>query len=254
MLPPVEGGYKAVHVLLAEVTFDRREVVFDERCCVPTPMLGLEPDQLLGRAACHVVTKKTDLQAAGCRSGRLATVTCTIAKLEQRSSTKGDDAVRADGQAAASAPELAQYLDDAGFEVLRLDQDKLLRAFCRKVPTRVFEHRDGLAPFGYVDGPRNESTVSGPLKVWRWALDAVKSVEVYVDSASSLGAAALGAPRPDVAPLFPRYTGAATCGFHLEAPHAELAPGHHTLQVIATDEDGSQTDLAGNYLGFSVVE
>jgi len=151
-----------------------------------------------------------------------------------------------------TAPELRLYLEDAGFEILRLDEDKLLRAFCRKAETTALVRGDGLPPFGCVDGPRNEGTIEGPLSVWGWALDAVRSIEVRLDLSTSLGSAALGDPRPDVAPLFPRYPGAAACGYHLEIPAERLPPGHHTLQVIATDEDGRQTDLAGIYRAFNV--
>jgi len=151
-----------------------------------------------------------------------------------------------------TAAELRCYLDDAGFEIVRLDEDKLLRVFCRKRASNVHEHDDGLAPFGYVDEPRNELLLERSLSVRGWVLDDVRSVEVRADGELSLGHATLGDPRPDVAAVFPRYPAAAACGYHLDAPCDRLSPGHHTLQVLATDGSGHQTDLAGNYLGFSI--
>jgi ubiquinone/menaquinone biosynthesis C-methylase UbiE len=150
-----------------------------------------------------------------------------------------------------TAPELRAYLDDAGFEVVKLDEDKLLRALCRKTPLRLHLSDDGLAPFGYVDSPRNESVHQGTLPVWGWVLDDIRTIEVSFDG-RVVATGAAGQPRPDVAPLFPRYPGAATCGYGFEVPLADVPKGHHTIQVVAIDGAGRRTDLAGNYQGFTV--
>lgn len=149
----------------------------------------------------------------------------------------------------STAPEFRRYLDEVGFDLMRFDEDRLLRVFARKRDGGALDPDDALPPFGYVDAPTNESTHTGRLKVWGWALDAVESIEVRIDNDRSLGRAQLGGARPDVAPLFPRYRAAATCGYDLEVPIAQLPAGHHTLQVIARDRNGRETDLCGNYLG-----
>jgi ubiquinone/menaquinone biosynthesis C-methylase UbiE len=149
----------------------------------------------------------------------------------------------------STAPEFARYLDEVGFDVVRFDEDKLLRVFCRKRDVNVHDPDDALPPFGYVDAPTNESTHSQVMRVWGWALDAVESVEVILDGTHTLGRAQLGDESPDVSPLFPRYREAAACRYHLEVPLGDLPSGHHTVQVIARDRLGKETDLTGNYLG-----
>ncbi|HPA51408.1 MAG TPA: methyltransferase domain-containing protein [Thermoanaerobaculia bacterium] len=147
----------------------------------------------------------------------------------------------------STAPELRRNLEEVGFEVVRLDEDRLLRAFARKREAYAYDPSDTLPPFGYVDEPRNESTVSGSLEVGGWVLDGIESVEIRLDGVRSLGRARLGLPRADVAELFPRYRDAAACGFGASVPTEGLPPGSHTLQVIARDRDGFETDLCGNY-------
>ena len=146
--------------------------------------------------------------------------------------------------------EFRAYLEDVGFDVLRLDDDKLLRALCRKAPVRSYEPDDGRPPFGYVDEPRNGRTLRGKLQVDGWALDDIQRIEVFLDGTESLGEARLGKPRPDVADAFPRYRTAALSGFALDVDCATRSFGRHTLQVVAIDGQGVTTDLAGNHLSF----
>ena len=152
----------------------------------------------------------------------------------------------------STAPELRRNLEEVGFEVVRLDEDRLLRAFARKRASMAHEPSDGLPPFGCVDGPGNESSVSDKLEVWGWVLDGIESVEIRLDGVRSLGEARLGLPRADVAKLFPRYREAGSCGFGAALPIEGLAPGPHTLQVIARDRDGLETDLCGNHRSVSI--
>ncbi|MBZ5587922.1 MAG: methyltransferase domain-containing protein [Acidobacteriia bacterium] len=150
----------------------------------------------------------------------------------------------------ATPVELRSYLEDVGFDVLRLDDDKLLRALCRRGPVRSHEPDDGRPPFGYIDVPRNGGTVRGELHVEGWALDDIERIEVFLDGSQRLGEAQLGRPRPDVAEAFPRYSRSASCGFVLDVGGTSPPSGRHTLQVVATDAHGAATDLAGNYRTF----
>lgn len=152
----------------------------------------------------------------------------------------------------STASEIRRYLECAGFRVERLDEDRLIRVFALKEAAPVPPVEDGLPPFGVVDSPRNASLVTGELAVWGWAMDDVESVEVLLDGSRSLGLAAHGAPRPDLAPLFPRYPGAATAGYTLVVPVAEIPAGEHTLQVHVQDRAGRTVDVAGRHLGFRV--
>lgn len=152
----------------------------------------------------------------------------------------------------STAPEIRQYLEMAGFVVERLDEDRLIRVFGLKEASPAPRLDDGLGPFGFVDSPRNASVAKADVDVWGWALDDVKSVEVFLDGTRSLGQAAYGTPRPDLAPHFPRYPGAAAAGFQLTIPVGELPEGEHTLQVRVTDRRGRVVDVAGRHLGFVV--
>ncbi|NOZ79898.1 MAG: methyltransferase domain-containing protein [Acidobacteria bacterium] len=172
--------------------------------------------------------------------------------LESQAGNRGTGKVRGRIQF-STAPELKRYLEEAGFDVIRFDEDKLLQAFCEKSTVRPWANEDGWPPFGYVDGPRNESTVTGDFEVTGWALDRVVRIEVLADGSTSLGEAALGLPRPDVGPKFPRYPEADRCGYRLHVSTGVLAAGKHTLQVIATDSAGRSTDLAGYHLGIVVA-
>lgn len=152
----------------------------------------------------------------------------------------------------STAPEVRQYLESAGFRVERLDEDRLIRVFARKDEAPAKRSDDGLAPFGVVDSPRNASLVKDELVVWGWAIDDVDSVEVRLDRDRSLGLAAYGTPRPDLAPHFPRYPAAEAAGFHLVVPVGAIPAGEHTLQVRVRDRQGRVVDVAGRHLGFRV--
>ena len=138
----------------------------------------------------------------------------------------------------STAAEIRKYLESAGFSVERLDEDRLIRAFARRGPEPLANPDDGLAPFGVVDSPRNASVLKGDLQVWGWAMDDVDRVEVFLDGNRSLGVAACGTARPDLVPLFPRYPGAASAGFGLTVPAAEIPTGEHKLQVRVRDRQG----------------
>lgn len=152
----------------------------------------------------------------------------------------------------STAPEIRRYLENAGFLVERLDEDRLIRVFARKEASPVPRADDGLAPFGVVDSPRNASVAKEDVVVWGWALDDVESVEVFLDGSRSLGHATYGTPRPDLAPHFPRYPNAAEAGFSLTLPIRDIPEGEHTLQVHVKDRKGCVVDVAGRHLGFRV--
>lgn len=172
--------------------------------------------------------------------------------LESQAGNRGTGKVRGRIQF-STAPELKRYLQEAGFDILQFDEDRLLRAFCVKSAICRWEDEDDWPPFGCVDGPRNESTISGDLEITGWVLDRVVRVEVRLDGSRLLGEATLGLPRPDVGAKFPRYPEADRCGYVLRVPHNALRAGQHSLQVIATDSKGRSADLAGYHLGIVVV-
>lgn len=151
-----------------------------------------------------------------------------------------------------TACELKRYLEEVGFEIVRLDEDRLLRVFCRKKERAFHDPDDGFPPFGYIDWPQNESHVREKLRVEGWALDAIERIEVYLDQDHYVGSAHYGDPRPDVGALFPRYPRAGECGYHLDIALRDYPVGYHTLQAVAIDLYGNRVDLAGNHLGFTL--
>jgi ubiquinone/menaquinone biosynthesis C-methylase UbiE len=152
----------------------------------------------------------------------------------------------------ATACELKRYLEEIGFEIIRFDEERLLRVVCQKSEQALHVPDDHHPPFGYIDWPQNESRVRSRLHVEGWVLDAIECIDVYLDHEHYVGSAYYGDSRPDVGTLFPRYPDASQSGYHLEIPLENYSNGYHTLQVIAIDRHGNRVDLAGNHLGFTI--
>jgi SAM-dependent methyltransferase len=165
----------------------------------------------------------------------------------------GDDKPR--GRIQCSAPaEFRLYLDETGFAVERLeDTERLVRAWCRRLPAPEPVGDDGLPPFGYLCRPGNEEQVCGPITLEGWALDHIARVEVLVDGVALPGVER-GPFRPEVAPAFPRYRPEAdSCGFRVVLDTSTLTPGAHEICVKATDDAGRTTCLTGYHHGIVVV-
>jgi hypothetical protein len=97
-------------------------------------------------------------------------------------------------------------------------------------------------PFGVIDVPPENATVSAGSFGLGWALDDSGIAEVRVST--ELGPAAagtLGGARPDIPPVHPEYPDAANSGFGFLVP--EVPPGPHTLTITLVARDGGQTVL-----------
>lgn len=147
-----------------------------------------------------------------------------------------------------TAQALRMSLEETGFEIVHLAEERLLRVLARKSEVRVHHPDDGLAPFGYVDWPRNTATVTGDVTVAGWALDAVVAVEVAIDGRAAAHGTC-GVERADLAPLFPRYLGARGAGFLVTVPASTFASGHREVEVEAVDVHDRRTTLTGAHLG-----
>lgn len=97
---------------------------------------------------------------------------------------------------------------------------------------------DLCSPFGYVDAPSPNNTVSGLLDVTGWTFDdtAVSTVEVLVDGLLA-GAAAYGFSRPDIPAAFPHAP--ENVGFQYSLNTAFYLNGSHLIQVRVTDTSGN---------------
>ncbi|MCX7717503.1 MAG: methyltransferase domain-containing protein [Candidatus Sumerlaeaceae bacterium] len=159
------------------------------------------------------------------------------------------------GRIQCSAPaEFRLYLEEVGFAVETLDDsERLVRAWCRRLPGPMPIADDGLPPFGYLCRPGNEETVSGLVTLEGWALDRVARVEVLVDD-EPLPQVERGPFRPEVAPAFPRFRPEAeSCGFRARLDTSTLSPGSHEIRVMATDDAGRTTCLTGYHHGIIVA-
>jgi hypothetical protein len=99
------------------------------------------------------------------------------------------------------------------------------------------------SPSVYIDSPTAGAMLSGTVKVTGWALDnsvnvgtAITSVQVSVDS-TKVGAAVMGASRPDICAVYPGRPGCPTVGFEYLLDTNKFAPGPHTLTASAADSD-----------------
>jgi len=114
------------------------------------------------------------------------------------------------------------------------------------------QHALASGPFGTFATPSDGATVSGVVSLTGWALDdvAVAHVKIYLIAGGSLvymgdGVFVEGA-RPDVAHAFPAYPNSQKAGWAYSLVTNFLPDGGnsaYTIQVIATDNEGTQTTL-----------
>jgi hypothetical protein len=106
------------------------------------------------------------------------------------------------------------------------------------------EFADIMPCFGYVDAPIEGAAASGTLLIDGWAIDdhRVAQVSIRVDG-QTIGQAAYGQPRPDVARDYPGLPGTPAFGFNYQLHTTSFANGLHTIEVIAEDPAGNLCQL-----------
>ncbi len=104
---------------------------------------------------------------------------------------------------------------------------------------------DHLPPFGVIDEPVPDASVSGSITVRGWALDnkGVAAVDVRVDGGSPV-ALTYGTSRPDVCRVWPTYAGCDSVGYTGTLDTSTLSDCPHLLEVTATDGDGNSRVIA----------
>ena len=102
-----------------------------------------------------------------------------------------------------------------------------------------------LAPFGWLDEPAPDASLSGVVTVRGWVLDnkAVSSMAVLVDGGQPT-ALTVGGSRPDVCRVWPAYPGCPNVGFTGNLDTSGLSECQHLLEIRATDSDGNQRIIA----------
>lgn len=104
---------------------------------------------------------------------------------------------------------------------------------------------DVLPPWGNLESPIPNATISGVTDVSGWTFDdsgTVAKVEVLLDG-QVVDRATYGLSRPDVAKSYPGVPGAAQCGFVSHLDTRGYSNGSHTLAVKVTDPTGNSVIL-----------
>ncbi|WP_180960453.1 C39 family peptidase [Neobacillus cucumis] len=116
------------------------------------------------------------------------------------------------------------------------------------LPTRSF-YINNLS--GYLDQPKQYSTISGSTNIAGWLLDdnGISKVEVLVDGIV-VGQAVYGDARPDVKKVYPYVTNG-NSGFHYMLNTTEFSNGKHTITIRGTGKTGRITTLPERSVTFS---
>jgi hypothetical protein len=103
---------------------------------------------------------------------------------------------------------------------------------------------DKLAPFGALETPDHNATLTNQAAGSGWTLDnvGVVSIEVLVDG-QKVTDATYGVTRPDIAAIWGTFPNAANAGFRFILDTTKLSNGEHRLSVRALDLQGNATLL-----------
>jgi len=103
-----------------------------------------------------------------------------------------------------------------------------------------------LPPFGVLDTPASDQTVSGVFSLSGWALDnkGVTAITAIVDGVTAVPLT-YGNSRPDVCAVWPGYASCDAVGYQGTVDAGPLtACTHHLLEIEATDTDGNTRVIA----------
>jgi len=102
-----------------------------------------------------------------------------------------------------------------------------------------------LPPFGCLDAPTPDETISGSVTVRGWALDnqGVAAVEVIVDG-TTVVPLSYGTGRPDVCLVWPNYANCNNVGYSGTLDTTALTECQHLLEINARDTDGNERIIA----------
>ncbi len=101
---------------------------------------------------------------------------------------------------------------------------------------------DKLAPFGSLETPDHNATLTGPANGTGWALDniGITTLEVLVDG-QKITEATYGNSRPDIGAVWGTFPNAANSGFRFTLDTTKLTNGEHRLSVRVFDAQGNST-------------
>jgi hypothetical protein len=104
---------------------------------------------------------------------------------------------------------------------------------------------DHLPPFGVLDSPVQDETLSGTVNLHGWALDnkGVSSVSLIIDYGTPIPLT-FGGSRPDVCLVWPSYLDCNNVGYQGSFDTQSLTNCPHLLEINAEDTDGNQRIIA----------
>lgn len=116
-------------------------------------------------------------------------------------------------------------------------QQSVVRTFAIRV-----NPADKLAPFGALETPDHNTTLSNQVAVTGWALDnvGVVAVELLIDG-QKFADATYGISRPDVGAVWGTFPNAGNAGFRFMLDSTKLTNGEHQLAVRVLDLQGNIT-------------
>lgn len=99
---------------------------------------------------------------------------------------------------------------------------------------------NNIPPFGRLDSPAADESVTGSIPIQGWAQDnkGVVSVHLLVDGSINIPLD-YGNARPDVCSVWPAYSNCENTGFQGNLDTDSLTPCPHLVEIAATDEDGN---------------
>lgn len=113
------------------------------------------------------------------------------------------------------------------------------------VATEAAALESSLAPFGWLDAPAAEATLSGVQTVRGWALDnlGVSSVQLWIDG-QQRSSLQYGQDRSDVCKVWPGYRSCNHVGYTGSFDFSSLSSCQHLLEVVAGDTSGNSRVIA----------
>jgi hypothetical protein len=114
------------------------------------------------------------------------------------------------------------------------------------------DNASSLLAFGTIDSPAPGQTVSGVITIFGWALTnqprtiIPERVQIVIDT-RPIGYATYGAPRPDIAALFPGRNNTNAASAHFTLDTRTLKNGVHSLAMMLTDSRPLVYTLGSRY-------
>lgn len=119
-------------------------------------------------------------------------------------------------------------------------------------PTNI---RAPTVPFGFLDSPAPDESISGTHTIFGWVVDddgPIDRVEIFLDG-EFIGQAVYGDPSPDVDNDYPGRRGSPNFGYSFQLDTTLYNNGAHTLSALAFGAPDDRAFLYPENLDFFIV-